>query len=33
VYVLNRGVTVYEGRPEELNANEDVKTRHLGASV
>jgi ABC-type branched-chain amino acid transport systems, ATPase component len=29
-YVLNKGVTVYEGSPDDLRANEDVKHRYLG---
>ncbi|MGF1507455.1 MAG: ABC transporter ATP-binding protein [Anaerolineae bacterium] len=33
VYVLNRGEIVYEAPPDELERNEDVKTRHLGVST
>jgi len=33
VYILDKGVIVYQGTPAELHANEDIKTRHLGASV
>ncbi len=33
VYVMNKGMIVYSGTPEALNADEAVKTRHLGASV
>ncbi len=33
VYVLDKGTIMYQGTPAELHANEDIKTRHLGASV
>jgi len=32
VHVLNRGEIVYSGRPGELLANEDVKSRYLGVA-
>jgi branched-chain amino acid transport system ATP-binding protein len=32
VHVLARGEIVYSGRPAELLANEDVKSRHLGVT-
>ena len=32
VHVLNRGQIVYSGRPGELLANEDVKSRYLGVA-
>ena len=32
VHVLNRGQIVYSGRPAELLADEDVKSRHLGVA-
>jgi branched-chain amino acid transport system ATP-binding protein len=32
VHVLARGEIVYSGRPTELLANEDVKSRHLGVT-
>jgi branched-chain amino acid transport system ATP-binding protein len=32
VHVLNRGQIVYSGRPAELLANEDVKSRYLGVA-
>ncbi|WP_458209421.1 ABC transporter ATP-binding protein [Haladaptatus sp. NG-SE-30] len=33
VYLLDQGRIVFEGTPEELEANEDVMDRHLGISV
>ena len=33
VYIVNRGEIVYHGTPADLSADEDVKTRYLGASV
>jgi branched-chain amino acid transport system ATP-binding protein len=33
VYIVNRGEIVYCGTPDDLKANDDVKTRYLGASV
>ena len=33
VYILNRGEIVYQGTPDELNADESIKDRYLGASV
>jgi len=30
VYVMSKGKIVYDGPPEELWQNEDVKARHLG---
>ena len=33
VYLLDQGKIVFEGTPEELEANEDVMDRHLGISV
>jgi ABC-type branched-subunit amino acid transport system ATPase component len=32
VHVLNRGETVYSGRPPALLADEDVKSRYLGVA-
>ena len=32
VHVLNRGQIVYSGRPAELLADEDVKSRYLGVA-
>ncbi|WP_227377059.1 ABC transporter ATP-binding protein [Haladaptatus halobius] len=33
VYLLDQGRIVFEGTPEELEANEDVMDKHLGISV
>jgi branched-chain amino acid transport system ATP-binding protein len=33
VYIVNRGEVVYQGTPQELNVDDEVKTRYLGASV
>ncbi|MFC4408055.1 ABC transporter ATP-binding protein [Haloarchaeobius iranensis] len=33
VYILDKGSIVYEGTPEELDADEDVRDRHLGISM
>ncbi|WP_435349680.1 ABC transporter ATP-binding protein [Haloarchaeobius sp. HRN-SO-5] len=33
VYILDKGHIVYEGTPEELDADEDVRDRHLGVSM
>nr|WP_303647010.1 ABC transporter ATP-binding protein [Haloarchaeobius salinus] len=33
VYILDKGEIVYEGTPEELDANEEVRDRHLGVSM
>jgi branched-chain amino acid transport system ATP-binding protein len=33
VYILDKGNIVYEGTPEELDADEDVRDRHLGVSM
>lgn len=33
VYILNKGVIVYESEPQVLKANEEVKARYLGAST
>jgi branched-chain amino acid transport system ATP-binding protein len=33
VYILDKGNIVYEGTPEELDADEDVRDRHLGISM
>jgi len=30
IYVLSKGIVVYESTPEELGTNEEVKTKHLG---
>ena len=30
VYVMNRGVVVYESSPEELKQNNEVKSKYLG---
>lgn len=30
VYVISKGRVVYEGKPEELKENEDIKHKHLG---
>ena len=30
VHVLSKGQVVYSARPEELSANEDIKSRFLG---
>ena len=30
VYVISKGMVVYEGRPEELRANDQIKHKHLG---
>lgn len=32
VYVMNKGVIVYESKPEELDKNEEVKTKYLGVA-
>jgi branched-chain amino acid transport system ATP-binding protein len=32
VYIVNKGVIVYESTPEELRNNEEVKTRYLGVA-
>ncbi len=33
VYILDKGSIVYEGTPEELDADEEVRDRHLGISM
>ncbi|WP_440990019.1 ABC transporter ATP-binding protein [Haloarchaeobius baliensis] len=33
VYILDKGNIVYEGTPEELDADEEVRDRHLGVSM
>nr|WP_303648685.1 ABC transporter ATP-binding protein [Haloarchaeobius litoreus] len=33
VYILDKGTIVYEGTPEELDADEEVRDRHLGVSM
>jgi branched-chain amino acid transport system ATP-binding protein len=33
VYILNKGVVVYESTPEALRDNEEVKAKYLGASA
>ncbi|WP_435358350.1 ABC transporter ATP-binding protein [Haloarchaeobius sp. DFWS5] len=33
VYVLDKGHIVFEGTPEELDENQDVRDRHLGVSL
>lgn len=30
VYVISKGMVVYEGKPEELKENEEIKHKHLG---
>ena len=30
VYVMNRGVVVYESSPEELQQNSEIKSKYLG---
>lgn len=32
VYVMNKGVIVYESKPEELDKNEEIKTKYLGVA-
>ncbi len=32
VHILSRGTIVYTGKPDELAANEEVKSRHLGVA-
>jgi len=32
VYILNKGEVVFEGTPQELNENEEIKNRHLALS-
>ena len=33
IYVIDRGEIVFEGTPDELEANPDVRDRHLGVSL
>jgi branched-chain amino acid transport system ATP-binding protein len=33
VYILDKGHIVYEGTPEDLDANPEVRDRHLGVSI
>jgi len=33
VYIISKGVIVYESTPKELRDNEEVKTKHLGVGV
>lgn len=33
VYILSKGMIVYESAPDELKDNEEVKTKHLGVSA
>jgi len=33
VYVISKGTVVYEATPQELQSNEEVKSKHLGVSV
>ena len=33
VYVISKGTVVYEATPQELQNNEEVKSKHLGVSV
>jgi ABC-type branched-subunit amino acid transport system ATPase component len=30
VYVISKGVIVYESKPQELRANEKIKAKYLG---
>jgi len=30
VYVISKGMVLYEGRPEELRENDQIKHKHLG---
>jgi branched-chain amino acid transport system ATP-binding protein len=32
VYIISKGVIVYESTPKELRANEEIKSQHLGVS-
>jgi branched-chain amino acid transport system ATP-binding protein len=32
IYVISKGIIVYESRPEELSKNEEIKTKYLGVS-
>ena len=33
IYVIDQGEIVFEGTPDELEANPDVRDRHLGVSL
>ena len=33
IYILNKGIIVHECAPDELRADEDIKTRYLGAGT
>ncbi len=33
VYVISKGTVVYEATPQELQSNEEVKSKHLGVSA